>query len=310
MRDNAKQGMRSANDRGVAPMDVEAVGRGDAVIVGQASRGFWSCGRNRTALALLGALFSTFYCVGAFQAAAGEPLGDKTTEPPRVARWSSREKAEMGAFIREYLLVNPEILAEAQNVLEARERVLRASALRDSVKANATELFHDIDAAVIGNRHGSVTIVEFTDYNCPYCRRAASNLDVLVTSDPTVRVVVKPLPILSKGSEEAARIALAAKRQGKFAEAHKILSGLQGVVNAENAMHAVASLGLDMNAVKRDAASESVTAEITAARTLAEILAIHGTPFFVVGETIIEGAPAKLLEMLKTQVADAKRTGR
>jgi 2-hydroxychromene-2-carboxylate isomerase len=75
-------------------------------------------------------------------------------------------------------------------------------------------------------------------------------------------------------------------------------------------MHAVASLGLDMTAVKRDAGSESVTAEITAARTLAEILAIHGTPYFVVGETIIEGAPAKLLEMLKTQVADAKRTGR
>jgi protein-disulfide isomerase len=229
---------------------------------------------------------------------------------PQAGPFSAEQKAAIEKIIKEYLLANPEVMMDVQNALEAKMETLQAEKLKLALKESAGEIFHRPNAPTAGNPKGDVTVVEFFDYNCGYCKRAFGDIAKLVEKDPKVKVVFKELPILSKGSEEAARVALAARMQGKYWEVHRTLIALRGEVNEASALRAAEKVpGLDMAKLKKDMDAPEVKAEIETVRNLAQKMGINGTPHFLVGDRAIAGAPQNLLEVINGHVAELRKTG-
>ncbi|WP_374407381.1 DsbA family protein [Pelagerythrobacter sp.] len=183
--------------------------------------------------------------------------------------------------VRGYLLDHPEVLAEMADAYQAKQASERLSAV-------AGEVAEPFPGAVLGNPEGSVTLVEFTDYGCTYCRMSKPEVDRLVADNPDLRVVIREWPIF-RGSEEAARMALAAAQQGKFAAFHDAMFAL-GPPDAASIEKAARAAGLDLAAAREFASSETATREIAKTMRLAETLGFTGTPSWVVGGKVIEGA--------------------
>ena len=223
--------------------------------------------------------------------------------------FDANQKAAIQAIIKDYLINNPEVMLEIQTALENKMEKLQADKLKVALEANAAEIYRHADAPVAGNPTGDITVVEFFDYNCGYCKRAFGDIAKLVEADPKVKLVMKELPILSKGSEEAARVALAARLQGKYWPTHRALIALRGEVNEQTALRAVEKLGLDMTKLKKDMTADVVSAEIARVRDLAQKMGIQGTPHFLVGDRAIPGAPGNLLEQIQGHVAELRKTG-
>jgi protein-disulfide isomerase len=223
--------------------------------------------------------------------------------------FSAEQKAAIEKIIKDYLIANPELMMEIQNALEAKMETLQAERLKVALKESAAEVFRRPNAPVAGNPSGDITVVEFFDYNCGYCKRAFSDIAKLVEKDPKIRLVLKELPILSKGSEEAAKLALAARLQGKYWEMHRALLSMRGEVNEQTALKAAEKLGLDTARLKKDMEAPEVKAEIEAVRNLAQKLGIQGTPHFLVGDKPIPGAPQNLLEVISGHVAELRKSG-
>lgn len=225
------------------------------------------------------------------------------------APFDAAQKAAIQAIIKDYLLNNPEVMLEVQTALEQRMEQLQAEKLKTALATNANEIFRSSEAPIAGNPSGDIPVVEFFDYNCGYCKKAFVDIAKLVETDPKVKLVLKELPILSKGSEEAARIALAAKLQGKYWPVHRALIALRGEVNEQTGMKAVEKLGLDLAKLKKDMTAEPVSAEIKRVRELAQKMGIQGTPHFLVGDKAIPGAPGNLLEQMQGHVAELRKSG-
>ena len=223
--------------------------------------------------------------------------------------FSPEQKAAIEGIIKDYLVENPEVFLEVQTALEAKMEKVQADKLKSALADNAREIFKRPDAPIAGNPKGDVTVVEFFDYNCGYCKRAFNDMSKLVESDKNVKLVLKELPILSKGSEEAARIALAAKLQGKYWEAHRALLNVRGEINEQTGLKAVEKIGVDMARLKKDMDAPEVKAEIALVRDLAQKMGIQGTPHFLVGDRAIAGAPGNLLEQINGHVAELRKTG-
>ncbi len=224
-------------------------------------------------------------------------------------QFNANQKQAIGQIIKEYLINNPEIFIEVQGALEAKLEKEQAERLKVAIAENAEELFRDPNAAVAGDPDGDITVVEFFDYNCGYCRRGLQDVVKLVESDPKVRVVFKDLPILSKGSEDAARVVLAARKQGKYWELHRALLEARGQANEASALKLAEELGLDMEQLKADMDSDEVKAEIAQAEVLAKKMGVNGTPHFLVGDRSIPGAPQDLYEQLSAHVSELREQG-
>jgi protein-disulfide isomerase len=153
-----------------------------------------------------------------------------------------------------------------------------------------------------------VTIVEFFDYNCSFCKKALSDVAKLIEREKQIKVVFKEFPIF-KGSDEAAKAALAAKMQGKYWEFHRAMLSLSGQANEASALRVAEKIGLDVAKLKKDMASPEVAKEIDDTRALADKLQVRGTPFFMVADRIIPGAPTDLLEQMTKLVADVRKQG-
>jgi protein-disulfide isomerase len=222
---------------------------------------------------------------------------------------SPAQRLQIEAIVKEYLLKNPEVLMEAQNVLEAKMDKIQAERTAAAIRQNAKEIFRPAGSPVVGNAKGDVTVIEFFDYNCPYCKKAFLEVAQLVEKDKQVKLILKEFPILSKGSEEAAKVALAAKLQGKYWEVHRALNEAQGQSNEASALRLAEKLGLDMAKLKKDMASAEVKKEIDETRALAMKLGIQGTPHFLVGDRVIPGAPENLLEQIAKNVAEVRKEG-
>lgn len=233
----------------------------------------------------------------------------KPEAPPAKSSFSDSQKSEIETIVKDYLLKNPEIFLEVQSALEAKMEQIQAERLKVALAANADALFRDPDAPVAGNPKGDVTVVEFFDYNCGYCKRGFPDLAKLIEADPKVRVVFRELPILSKGSEEAARVAIAAHMQGKYWEFHSLMIEFKGQANEASALKLAEKAGLDMEQLKKDMKSEKVDKEIGKVRELAQNLNINGTPHFIVGNRSIPGAPQDLFEQLKSDVEAVRKEG-
>jgi protein-disulfide isomerase len=224
-------------------------------------------------------------------AAAGRLVVEAAAQ--QSAPMASQPAAQLDEFeqrVRDYLLNNPEVLLEAMEVLQERQRVAEAEIVQKAIVARRDEILNDPTAPVGGNEAGDVTLVEFFDYNCPYCRRVAPTVARLEKADPGLRVVYKEFPILGPGSDFAARAALASQRQGKYFAFHNALMQADGNVTEETVIEIAREVGLDTERLGADMQDPAIDAAIARNRQLASALGINGTPAFVIGDHIVPGA--------------------
>ena len=224
--------------------------------------------------------------------------------------FNDQQKTELQSIIHEYLVQHPEVLQEAMAELEKRQVAADAEEAKAAVKNNAQTLFDTSRQVVVGNAQGDVTLVEFFDYNCGYCKRALTDLTDLMKDDSKLRVVLKEFPVLGPGSQEAAQVAIAARMQDKSGKKYfdfhqRLLSG-RGQADRARALAAAKEAGFDMAKLERDMASPEVKATIEENMKLAEQLGLNGTPSYVVGSDVVVGAVG--LEALKGKVKAARCT--
>lgn len=196
-----------------------------------------------------------------------------------AATWSYAGLADNRT--RAYLLDNPSILQDVAEALAMEQSRERLASLGD-------ELYAPFPGAVIGNPEGSKVLVEFTDYNCPYCEASLADVQRLVDEDPDLKVIMREWPIF-EGSEGAARMALAAGKQGKYREFHEKMFEL-GPASPASVEAAARAVGLDMDQARADAASEAVSVELVRNLTFAQSLGFSGTPAFIAEKTPLAGA--------------------
>jgi protein-disulfide isomerase len=226
----------------------------------------------------------------------------------QVSPRMSTDPAELDPFeqrVRDYLLENPEVIMEALQILQQRQRAAEAATLKRTIAERIDDILNDPAAPVGGNPSGDVTVVEFFDYNCPYCRRVAPTVVDLEEADPGVRLVYKEFPILGPGSQFAARAALASRRQGKYVAFHNALMQATEQVTEETVMEVAREVGLDLEQLRVDMQEAAIQQAIARNLQLADALGITGTPSFIIGEEVVPGAVD--LRMLQSLVARARR---
>ena len=221
-----------------------------------------------------------------------------------------QQKKEMGEFIREYLLENPEIMLEVQSALEAKQQSQRMALAGEAVAANHDAIFSSEDDIVLGNPEGDVTIVEFFDYNCGYCKRALHDMDQILQNDPNVRFVLKELPILGPDSLAAHRVANAVRLLApeKYADFHRALLGATGMATEESAIEVATTLGLKEADLRKSMEENPNDDLVRQAYQLATNLGLTGTPTYVVGNEALFGAVGR--EAIEEKVANVRECGK
>jgi len=236
-------------------------------------------------------------CFGAVLALP--PLG-----PMAAAEFTPEQRRAIEAIVRDYLKKNPEMLLD---VLQAAEDKLKGEAHDKASAALANrrhEVFDDPDAPVAGNPQGDASVVEFFDYRCPYCKQVEPALETLLTEDRQLRFVYKEFPVLGPESVNAARAALAARKQAKYDALHRALMGFKGEMDEAAVFRLASSVGLDIDRLKRDMAAPDIDRMLKANLGLADALDINGTPGFVIGDEIVPGAVS--LDELKRLIEGAR----
>lgn len=214
------------------------------------------------------------------------------------------QREALRAMIRQYILENPEVLIEAIEGLETRRNAENQDRQRRALSERRQQIISDPAHPAIGNLNGNVTVVEFFDYRCPYCRRMHDPLVELLRSDPQVRFVHIQLPILGPDSVIASRAALAARAQNRYAQFHDALMRGNTTLNEATILRIAGQAGLDVNRLRADMASPQIEQQLQANLHLAEELGINGTPAFIIGETLVPGAVE--LSTLRQLVAQAR----
>ncbi len=243
---------------------------------------------NRAVSMLLTAAVAAAAVTIALPATAGAASPARAAESKKAAPGMDRERIEK--LIERYILRHPEVILKSVRDHEARQKAARAARAKENLKTRREELTRSPGSPVGGNPEGDVTVVEFFDYNCSYCRRSFPALVEIEKSDPKVRIVFKEFPILGPGSLLAARAALAAKSQGKYVEYHKALMGGRAKTSEAGLMSLAASLGMDAKKLRREMDAPAIMKELAHNRALARALGITGTPAFVVGSELVPGA--------------------
>lgn len=233
---------------------------------------------------------------------------------PLASGTSGGDKGQIEKIVHDYLLANPQVLIEMSTKLQAQGLQQQITALSKELEAkitaNSDKLYRSERAHVAGNPNGDVTIVEFTDYNCGYCRRSMVDVLKLIESDKNVRVVLKEAPIFGREpSEEAARVALATRKQNKYMEFHVAMFTAPGPADKAKALRVAKELGLDMEQLEKDIESDEVKAALDENIELTKELGIEGTPFFLVGDRVLPGGPDNLQDVLKDMVAEVRKNG-
>lgn len=213
-----------------------------------------------------------------------------------AAALSAANRAAMEQVVREYILAHPEILPEAMENLRKRENAKQLSGV-------SSEVTKPFPGAILGNPQGKVTLVEFTDFACTFCRQSVADVDALIAANPDLRVVIRELPILSPASAAAARMALAAAEQGKYGAFHRAMFAA-GQLDDASIDAAARVAGLDMERAKRVAAAPHVEAELSNNLELARKLGFSGTPSWAIGDQLLSGALGR--DALAKAIAEAR----
>jgi len=220
--------------------------------------------------------------------------------------FTDTQRSDIEAIIKNYLVSHPEVLEDAMAELSKRQAAAEAQKHEASIAQNAEAIFNSPRQVVLGNKDGDVTFVEFFDYNCGYCKRAMADMLDLMKSDSKLKVVLKEFPVLSDGSVEAAKVAVAVRMQDpkKYLDFHTKLLGGRGPADKARAMAAAKEAGLDTAKIEKDLATPEVKATIEENLKLAEDMGLNGTPSYVIGKQIVVGAVG--LDGLKEKIGIAR----
>ncbi|MCY4441179.1 MAG: DsbA family protein [Deltaproteobacteria bacterium] len=220
---------------------------------------------------------------------------------------AQRSVEEIEKIVREYLLENPEVIFEAVQRHRAKQQEQQAERDQTVLRKHRNAILADPHSFVGGNPDGDVTLVEFFDYRCGYCKRFAPTLEAIKKQDPKLRVVYKEWPILGPDSMKGAQAALAAREQGRYVEFHEALMRVKGNLDDETIMAVARSVGLDTERLGKDMQSPTILKAIGDTRKLAAALGITGTPALIVGDQIVRGLIP--LEQLARMIAAARAKG-
>ena len=228
-----------------------------------------------------------------------------------ASEFTAGQKTDIEKIIHDYLLSKPEVLKEAIDELDKRQKAAEALSRQKAVNDNADKIFNSQNQAVVGNPAGDVTLVEFFDYNCGYCKRALASVAKLIENDPKLRVVLKDFAILGSDSVETAQVATAARLQftpQKFWDFHQKLLSTRGHINKAQALAVAKELGADMTRLEQDIAKPETSAALQEVNKVAQALGFDGTPAWVVGkEAFVGGLP---YDELKTKIDNIRKCGK
>ena len=230
--------------------------------------------------------------------------------PADADEFTPAQKQELGAFIKDYLVNNPDVLREAIEALDKHDKQVAEQERQKTVASDSGALFNSKYQATIGNPNGAATLVEFFDYNCHFCKGALPDVTKLMKDDPNLKLVLKDYPVLGPGSVEAAKVAAAVRNQlpgDKFWAFHTKLFATHGPVGKNEALAVARDLGLDMDKLAKDMQSPDVKAGLDEVMQLADALQINGTPTFVVGQDVVVGAVG--YDQLKDKVDSVHKCG-
>jgi protein-disulfide isomerase len=203
-------------------------------------------------------------------------------------------RPEIVSVLKDYLMTNPQFLQDVINELDKQQKLAAADKARTAINANNATIFNSPHEVVLGNPNGNVTVVEFFDYNCGYCKHALPDMMKLLQTDPNLRFVLKEFPVLGEGSVDAAHVAVAARMQdptgAKYIEFHQKLLGGRGAADKMRALAVAKEVGFDMGRLMKDMDSDEVKTTIAEDMKLADTLGIDGTPSYVVGDELVVGA--------------------
>ncbi len=211
-------------------------------------------------------------------------IGSMITAPALAgaSEFSPKQRDEIGTIVHDYLLEHPEVLREAFDALQNKQKT-------SGLAAAANELYRAKGDLVAGNPDGKVTMVEFFDYNCGYCKRSLPDVLHLLGSNKDLKLIMKEWPILGPGSLYASRAALASRAQGKYWEFHLALMS-ERHVDKTAVLETAKKVGLDVNKLEADMDSPAVVATLKANTATADTLGIQGTPAFIIGDQLFPGA--------------------
>jgi protein-disulfide isomerase len=224
--------------------------------------------------------------------------------PAGAQTFTEAQRAEIVEILREALARDPSILRQALSGMEAAEQRERLAAQQAAITRHATQLFHDRADPIRGNPEGNLTIVEFFDARCGYCKQLHPTVAALLARDRGLRVVLKDLPILGPNSVLASRALLAAQRQGRHAPLHEALMTLRAEPTEAAIRREAERVGLDWARLRRDMDDPAIGRRIEANLNLAQALGIDGTPALVIGSNLVPGAVD--LPTLERLVAEAR----
>jgi len=220
------------------------------------------------------------------------------------------QKKEFGEFIHQYILEHPEILLEAQDALQTKQEQAQNAKASVSIGQNRKALVSDPADLVLGNPKGDVTIVEFFDYNCTYCKHALGDMTSLIKADKNVRFVLKEFPILGDDSIAAHKVAMAfrAIAPEKYGQFHLALLGGPAHADKDTALQVAESLGVTKAQIAKEVADKAGQQSIKESYELANALGIRGTPAYIIGDELIPGASG--LDVLSQKVANMRQCGK
>ncbi len=236
----------------------------------------------------------------ACMAIAGDARAKAGQQPPP-------DKEAVRKIVREYLIEHPEVLEEAILALNAKRQAEKAARAREALVTNRGALVSHPMSPVSGNPEGDVTLVEFFDYQCGYCKRSLAPVMDLLESDPGLRIVWKDLPVLGPVSTFAALASMAAHKQDKYQAFHEAAMGARDRLSEESVMAIAEEVGLDVERLQQDMADPEIAAYLEETQRLARELGISGTPAFVIGNTLVPGAVDGA--RLKQLIAQARSGG-
>ncbi|NUB24814.1 DsbA family protein [Azospirillum brasilense] len=241
----------------------------------------------------------------ALAAALALPTGLMAPALQAQSPMDDAQRKAVEEVVRDYILKNPEIILEAVDSLQKRQKMAEEQKAKTALAENKAALFQNPADPVAGNPKGDVTVVEFFDYQCGYCKAVQADTERLIKDDGKLRFVFKEFPILSPASLTAAKAALASRGQGKYLEFHNALMAHRGQLDDDVIQRLAKSVGLDTDKLKKDMNSPEVLKVIAANQALAEELGIRGTPAFIIGDELVPGAIK--LDQMKDLVAAARK---
>lgn len=207
--------------------------------------------------------------------------------PLAAKTYNDEEKAAIKDVVKEYLMENPEIIRDAIEELERRAAETERKRQQELIAKNQELLVNPEYSHVAGNEDGNVTVVEFFDYNCPYCRQSLNDIVKLLDEDKNVKVVLKEFPILGEASKEASLAALASRKQGKYMEFHTALLQAKGRINNASIETIAKKVGLDVEKLKADMKSDEIKDHLQKNIDVGVALGINGTPTFIFNDRVV-----------------------